>query len=79
MAHTSHPVNLAQNLDRILRTIAHLISGFQNSHPQYDGFDTLFEAPMSFREKHRFLDNIYNSYPDPDLISAKNLENISRR
>jgi serine/threonine protein kinase len=36
------------------------------------------DAPMSFRSRHRFLDSVYNSYLDPDSISAKNLDNISK-
>jgi hypothetical protein len=34
---------------------------------------------MSFRDRHRYLDAAYNSYPDPDSISAKKLESVSRR
>jgi len=34
---------------------------------------------MSFRDRHRFLDGIYNSYPDPDLITAKEINDVARK
>jgi len=34
---------------------------------------------MSFRDRHRFLDAVYNAYPDPESISAKKLESISQK
>jgi hypothetical protein len=34
---------------------------------------------MSFRDRHWFLDGVYNSYQNPGAISAKELENISQR
>jgi hypothetical protein len=46
---------------------------------QTGGFDITYDPSVSFRDRHRFLDGVYNSYPDPGAISAKNLENISRR
>jgi len=43
----------------------------------YESFNTTFDSLMSFRDRHRFLDGVYNSYQNPDEISAKELENIS--
>jgi len=34
---------------------------------------------MSFRDRHLFLDEMYNSYPDPDWITAKDMGDIARR
>jgi hypothetical protein len=32
---------------------------------------------MSFRDRHRFLDGIYNSYPDPALITAEDMGEVA--
>jgi hypothetical protein len=45
----------------------------------YESFNTTFDSLMSFRDRHRFLDGVYNSYQNPDAISAKELENISQK
>ncbi|KAL2062240.1 hypothetical protein VTL71DRAFT_6506 [Oculimacula yallundae] len=37
------------------------------------------DPPMTFRNRHRFLDEVYNSYPDPEHISAKDLVCIARQ
>ncbi|KAH7312035.1 hypothetical protein BKA65DRAFT_518036 [Rhexocercosporidium sp. MPI-PUGE-AT-0058] len=37
------------------------------------------DPPMSFRERHRFLDGVYDSYLDPEHISAKDLVYIARQ
>jgi hypothetical protein len=34
---------------------------------------------MSFRDRHRFLDGIYNSYPNPDLITAKEIGDVAQK
>ena len=34
---------------------------------------------MSFRDRHRFLDGIFNSYPDPELITAKGMGDVARK
>ena len=34
---------------------------------------------MSFRDRHRFLDGIYNSYPDPTLITAEDMGEVARK
>jgi serine/threonine protein kinase len=49
-------------------------------HPSFghDSFNVSFDSPMSFRDRHRFLDGVYNSNPNPDEILAKKLESISR-
>jgi len=33
---------------------------------------------MSFRDRHRFLDGVYNTYFGPENVSAKNLEIIAK-
>ncbi|CZR61322.1 uncharacterized protein PAC_11218 [Phialocephala subalpina] len=37
-----------------------------------------FNFPMSFRDRHHFLHDAYNSFQDPEEISAKRLESISQ-
>jgi hypothetical protein len=56
-----------------------LILDILNISYENGSLNSTYDPPMSFRDRHRFLDAVYNSYPDPDGISAKNLENISRR
>jgi hypothetical protein len=34
---------------------------------------------MSFRDRHRFLDGVYNSYPDPALITAEDMGDVARK
>ena len=47
----------------------------------HDSPNVVFDGPTlkSFRDRHRFLDSIYNSYPRPEQISAKALEEISKK
>jgi serine/threonine protein kinase len=45
----------------------------------YDGFNAIFDWPMSFRDRHRFLDGVYNSCQNPGEMPAKELESISQR
>lgn len=61
--------------------IANGILDFQHSFSQYGNPDSIFDDSiiLSFRHKHRFLDEIYNSCSDTDLFSAKSLDSISRR
>lgn len=35
------------------------------------------DPPMSFRDRHRLLDGIYNSYPDPTLVMAEDMGEIA--
>jgi uncharacterized C2H2 Zn-finger protein len=53
----------------------------ETHHPLfgYKSFNAQYDPLMSFRDRHRFLDGVYNSYQDPAAISAKELENISQR
>lgn len=37
-----------------------------------------FNFPISFRDRHHFLHDAYNSFQDPEEISAKRLESISQ-
>ena len=73
-------------LDRICQSIVlqiepNFIPEIPNSHTQCESFESIFAIPtvMSFREKCAFLDEVYNSYLDADLVSAKNLDAISKR
>jgi len=34
---------------------------------------------MSFRDRHRFLDGVYNSCPDPALITAEDMGEVARK
>jgi hypothetical protein len=45
----------------------------------YDSFNAIFDSPMSFRDRHRFLDRVYNSCQNPGEMPAKELESISQR
>jgi hypothetical protein len=42
-------------------------------------FHTTRDPPMSFRDRHRFLDGVYNSYPDPALITAEDMGGVARK
>jgi hypothetical protein len=42
-------------------------------------FNTTRDPPMSFRDRHRFLDGVYNSYPDPALITAEDMGDVARK
>jgi hypothetical protein len=46
---------------------------------EYGIFNTTRDPPMSFRDRHRFLDGIYNSHPSPNLITAKEIGDVARR
>jgi hypothetical protein len=54
-----------------------LYQDFQLS--EYGVFNATCDLPMSFRDRHRFLDGIYNSYPNPDLITAKEIGDVARK
>lgn len=34
---------------------------------------------MSFRDRHRFLDEVYNSHPNPALITAEDIGDVARK
>lgn len=42
-------------------------------------FNTTRDPPMSFRDRHRFLDGVYNSCPDPTLITAEDMGDVARK
>jgi hypothetical protein len=42
-------------------------------------FNTTRDPPMSFRDRHRFLNGVYNSYPDPALITAEDMGDVARK
>ncbi len=46
---------------------------------EYGIFNATCDPPMSFRDRHRFLYGIFNSYPDSDLITAKEIGNVARK
>jgi hypothetical protein len=46
---------------------------------EYGIFNATCDPPMSFRDRHRFLYGIFNSYPDSDLITAKEIGEVSRK
>jgi hypothetical protein len=46
---------------------------------QIMGFNATCDPPMSFRDRHRFLNGIFNSYPDSDLITAKEIGDVARK
>jgi hypothetical protein len=54
-----------------------LYQDFQLS--EYGIFNATCDLPMSFCDRHRFLDGIYNSYPNPDLITAKEIGDVARK
>ena len=49
------------------------------SAPVYSGLIVSTDPPMSFRGRHRFLDDAYNRHPNPEQISAKELGHLSRQ
>ncbi|PVH86256.1 hypothetical protein DL98DRAFT_510897 [Cadophora sp. DSE1049] len=49
------------------------------SRSEYSGMTVSVDPPMSFRDRHRFLNDAYDGYPDPEQISAKELGYISRQ
>jgi len=44
----------------------------------YGCLNPTFDPLMSFRDRHRFLDGVYNAHSGPENISAKNLEIIAK-
>jgi hypothetical protein len=54
-----------------------LYQDFQLS--EYGIFNATCDLPMSFRDRHRFLDGIYNSYLNPDLITAKEIGDVAQK
>ncbi|KAH8594097.1 hypothetical protein B0O99DRAFT_688125 [Bisporella sp. PMI_857] len=56
---------------------AHFTKDFQLS--EFGIFNATCDLPMTFRDQHRFLDGIYNSYPDPTLITAKDMSEVARK
>lgn len=46
---------------------------------EFRSISVSLDPPMSFRDRHRFLDEVYNSYLDPQHISAKDLVYIARQ
>lgn len=44
---------------------------------EYGIFNATCDPPMSFRDRHRFLDGVYNSYPDPASITADDMGNVA--
>lgn len=55
------------------------IHGIPNISYQDGSFNSTYDPPMAFRDRHRCLDAVYSSYRDLDGISARTLEGISRR